>query len=363
MADCILHASRPSVHSPSRTLVRLHVAASLCGCSTSTLRRLCNSGAIECARTPSGQHRLVSLQACAEIFGASLPETNEPEETGNQALACCYSRSSTKVMVQTGLLAAQSKRVVEYAKANGDESPVVISEQGSGTNSDRKGLNRILDLALAGKLKKLYVENEDRLSRGNYKIIARLLEKCGVEIILTRTGEKEINAKSEMEEIMLDCLNLVYCLQARTYGARGAINRRYVPSEATKNRIAVLMNNGATRRQICEVMLKEKHRCQNSGKIFTLSAVRAVMGEVSKDEVSLPENVKQFLGKECRLVTGRRISTEDVWAAYERFTTSEGLPRLSRQRLMGMLATRVKGVKLERNAHHRSEIAGLTLRG
>jgi predicted site-specific integrase-resolvase len=62
-----------------------------------------------------------------------------------------------------------------------------VSEQASGINSERRGLTKIIDLALVGRLKTLFIEREDRLSRGSYALIARLLAKCGVEIVVTQT--------------------------------------------------------------------------------------------------------------------------------------------------------------------------------
>jgi len=42
----------------------------------------------------------------------------------------------------------------------------------------------------------LFAETEDRVSRGSYALIARLLTKCGVQIVVTGTGERESTAKT-----------------------------------------------------------------------------------------------------------------------------------------------------------------------
>src|ERR1700685_736124 len=363
MATAILSARGPSVE--RRSLVRLNVAAKLVGVSTSTLRRLTNTGELDCVRTPIGNHRLVSVERVCEIFGFELPgdEGGDDAKTEEGRLNVGYARSSTSKMVKDGMLAAQAKRVEAYIKENGDGGKYqIIAEQGSGTNCERRVLNRIIDLALAGRLSRLYIENEDRLSRGNYVLIAKLLEKCGVTIILTRTGEKETAAQTEDEEILFDCMNLLFCLQAKRYGKRSQDKIRLVASPETKTRIGVLIANGLGRRAIASIIVAEKHCCLNTGKVFTEAGVRSVMRDLRREGLPLPESVQRFLDEKCTLRAGKVTATGDVWAAYQAFAEQEGLPCPSRQKLMGLLREGVKSLAFENKHFQNYRIIGLALR-
>ena len=363
MATAILSVPHPSVEGQ---LVRLHVAAKLVGVSTSTLRRLTNTGDLDCVRTPVGNHRLVSAERVCEMFGFELPGNDEENESAGAdegRLSIGYARSSTSKMVKDGMLAAQAKRVEAYIVANGDGGKhQMIAEQGSGTNCERRGLNKIIDLALSGRLARLYIENEDRLSRGNYVLIVKLLEKCGVEIVLTRTGEKETAAQTDDEEILFDCMNLLFCLQAKRYGKRSQDKIRTVASPETKTRIGVLIANGLGRRAIASIIVAEQHRCLNTGKIFTEAGVRNVMRDLRQGGLPLPESIQRFLDEKCILRPGKITPTGDVWSAYQAFAEQERLPCPSRQKLMGLLRDGVKSLTFEDDHLQNYRIVGLSLR-
>ena len=62
----------------------------------------------------------------------------------------------------------------------------IIEDIGSGINFNRKGIRKIIDLAINGKINKLVVAYKDRLTRFGYELIEDLIKKYSngtIEII------------------------------------------------------------------------------------------------------------------------------------------------------------------------------------
>ncbi len=372
MATAILPASRPSVHERSRSqFVRCHTAATLLGVSVQTIRNYADNPAngVEVRRTPGG-HRLVSLSAIAECFGVDLgADQSEPagEESAQGKISVRYSRVSTRSQCVDKNLERQAGRLRDYVATNrpGIEC-VEISEQASGINSERKGLTKIIDLALSGKLQTLFIETEDRLSRGSYALIARLLSRCGVEIVVTRTGERESTAKTAEEEIFHDAMAMIYVGQSRLYGKRASLGKRFIPSQAFRDRVASLYGQGIPAGKIWrDYIAGENHRCQSTGKPATVKTVWRVVKEIERANPGkqVPESVRRFVKEACRVVPTASVLTSEVWAAFCGFTETHGLPRVSRNKLPAFLRSAVPSVQTRLASHHASgfEMVGLAL--
>jgi len=66
----------------------------------------------------------------------------------------------------------------------------LISDIGSGINFKRKGLLKIIELAIAGKINKIYVAHKDRLARFGYELIDFIIKKYSDgEIVIINKGE------------------------------------------------------------------------------------------------------------------------------------------------------------------------------
>ena len=250
MATAIVGGLRPSVErSRSPQFVRVNHCAAMLAVSVQTVRNYADNPAngVEVRRTPGG-HRLVNLAQITEVFGFALPESEpDPEpETTRERVNVQYSRVSTRSQCVDKNLDRQAGRLTEYVQTNHPGTECLeISEQASGINSERKGLTKIIDLALAGRLGTLFIETEDRLSRGSYALIARLLAKCGgVQIVVTRTGERESTAKTAEEEIFHDAMAMIYVGQSRLYGKRASLGKRFIASQGLRDRIAGLYSQG-----------------------------------------------------------------------------------------------------------------------
>ena len=88
---------------------------------------------------------------------------------------------------------------------------------GSGINLNRRGLRKIIDLAIAGKVNKVVVAYKDRLTRFGYDLIEDIIKKYSggtIEII----NEKE--DMSPEEEITRDILQIMNVYVAKMNGLR-----------------------------------------------------------------------------------------------------------------------------------------------
>lgn len=94
---------------------------------------------------------------------------------------------------------------------------IIIKDIGSGINMNRRGLNKIIDYAIDGKIKEVVVAHKDRLSRFGFPLIERLIKKYsnGKIIIL----DKKTTATPH-EEIVEDVLQIMNVFVAKINGLR-----------------------------------------------------------------------------------------------------------------------------------------------
>jgi predicted site-specific integrase-resolvase len=299
---------------------RVQTAARLLGVSVQTIRNYADdpANAVEVRRTP-GNHRLVNWAQLAEVFGFDVASDEPEQPTEDVGKVCvCYSRVSTRSQCIDKNLDRQAARLRAFVEANHpDESATClqVSEQASGINSERRGLTKIIDLALAGRLKTLFIEQEDRLSRGSYALIARLLARCGVEIVVTRTGERESTATDAESEIFADAMAMIYVGQSRLYGKRASLGKRFIASQGLRDRIAALYGQGIPAGKIWrEYIAGENHRCQSTGKPATVKTVWRIVKEIDRVTPGrcVPDAVRRFVKEACVVSPSASVSTRDV---------------------------------------------------
>jgi predicted site-specific integrase-resolvase len=337
---------------------RVQTAARLLGVSVQTIRNYADDPAngVEVRRTPGG-HRLVNLSAIAECFGVDVGGDPEPagEENAQGKISVRYSRVSTRSQCVDKNLERQAGRLRDYVAANhpGEEC-VEISEQASGINSERKGLTKIIDLALAGRLKTLFIEQEDRLSRGSYALIARLLTRCGTQIVVTRTGERESTAKDAESEIFADAMAMIYVGQSRLYGKRASLGKCFIASQGLRDRIAGLYSQGIPAARIFESLRREQHVCQSTGKPMTVKTVWRIVKDIDRANhgKSVPDVVRRFVKEDCSIGPNHKALTREVWTAFCAFCDAKGLPRVSKHKLPAFIRAAVPTARISKARHH-----------
>lgn len=148
----------------------------------------------------------------AQIKKCICLSNDEVDKLGatNERLSISYVRVSS--MGQKDDLERQEKLMMEKFPNN-----ILIKDIGSGINLTRRGLLKIIDLAIEGKIKSVAVAYKDRLTRFGFELIEYLITKHskGEIIIVNKQGEGEPE-----EELTRDILEIMNVFVAKMNGLR-----------------------------------------------------------------------------------------------------------------------------------------------
>lgn len=142
------------------------------GVTVRTLHRWEEAKKIFPIRLPSGQrrYRKSDVEAILRSF---------PVRTTRVAI---YARVSSNKQIESGNLERQKERLNAVANERGYQVAHVITEQASGLNEKRRGLQKLLRLARNHELDLVLVEFRDRLARFGFRYIEEALSICDVRI-------------------------------------------------------------------------------------------------------------------------------------------------------------------------------------
>jgi len=176
-----------------------------------TLMQWDKKGLINVVRTP-GNKRLYDVDKfLKENILAKEEEKKENLEELNEKLNICYVRVSTNG--QKDDLENQKNIMKEIYK-----DYIIIEDIGSGLNLNKKGLRKIIDLAIKGKINKLVIAHKDRLVRFGFELIEDLIKKySNGEIVILN---KKNNEKKPEEELVNDVLQIMNVYVAKMNGLR-----------------------------------------------------------------------------------------------------------------------------------------------
>jgi putative resolvase len=178
-------------------------ALSQLGLSAMTLLNMANSNNIEYIRTQGG-HRKYNV---AKYINDNKIKTDldiikeEENEEETDKLNICYIRVST--VGQKDNLEHQR----EFMK-NKFPDYMIIEDIGSGINFNRKGLRKIIKLAIANKINKLAVAYKDRLTRFGFELIEDLIKEYSNGKIIIVNDKKDKEPKEELVDDVLQILNI-----------------------------------------------------------------------------------------------------------------------------------------------------------
>jgi putative resolvase len=129
-----------------------------------------------------------------------------------------YARVSGHRQKTDGDLDRQLKTLTKECRKRFRSSPLVFTDIGSGLNMKRRGLRRLLTLAQRGTIHTLVITHRDRLARFGLELIERILEDCGVRLIVIYQPEQQ----TPQEELVTDMMALIASFSGRVYGLRAA---------------------------------------------------------------------------------------------------------------------------------------------
>jgi len=181
-----------------KEFVNMKEAKKILGLSISTLRNYEKEGKIESMRTDNGWRKFNVKQY--------LIDNNITVENKKEIIYCRVSSYDRK---------DDLNRQIEYLKSKYPTYDV-ISDIGSGINFKRKGLKKIIDLAISNKLKTIVVTYKDRLCRIGYELIEYILQEySNTKIILDKTDDISVN-----EDITKDLIEIITVYSSKLHGRR-----------------------------------------------------------------------------------------------------------------------------------------------
>src|SRR5215472_13543424 len=188
------------------TLVKIGKAAEILGVEVQTLRAWEKSGELIPDRRSKGGVRYYDV---GKIMGLG----NEDRPTVGYARVASHDQKHD--------LVRQQELLEAFCAAKGWRHEV-IADLGSGLNDRKKGLNRLLELVLHKRMRRLVLTHKDRLLRFGSELIFALCEIQNIEIIIINKGEPP----SFEQELAQDVIEIITVLSARLYGSRSHKTKR-----------------------------------------------------------------------------------------------------------------------------------------
>ena len=194
-------------------------AALICGVSKGTLRRWADEGKVPFVTINSRGDRRFSPSALRAVL--SIPEP-ELSVTPCPTKAALYLRVSGSTG-QESSLENQEAELKAAAQEAGQDVVMVYKDKGSGLNTRRSGLNKLLKDAQAGMFGVVYVTHEDRLARFGVPWLRQLFDAYGVSLCVVNSPAKDTGgSNSAQDELVADFISLVASFSGRIYGQRSA---------------------------------------------------------------------------------------------------------------------------------------------
>jgi len=175
-----------------------------------TLMSWDKKGLIKVIRTP-GNKRLYDVEGFLKEHKLNIEEKINIIEDTNDKLNICYVRVSTNGQKD------DLKRQKEMMKELYNDY-MIIEDIGSGLNLNKKGLRKIIDLAIEGRVNKLVIAHKDILVRFGYELIEDLIKKYSNGDIIIVNKKEEV--KKPEEELIYDVLQIMNVYVAKMNGLR-----------------------------------------------------------------------------------------------------------------------------------------------
>lgn len=314
-------------------------------CSTQTIRNLVTSGQIESCLTMGG-HRRVSVKSLERYAYGNDAEENVSYK---ERQCCCYVRVSTEKQNSAGSLLRQKERLTAEV-ATRENMPIdsipVYSDVASSFGS-RDSLNRLVDDIIDGRIKKIYCEYLDRLSRvpGLTHLINHLCDRYAVEVVCLDMEDTETQDVYQAE--LLNFLT-VWCNRRSSDKAKKVVEKNL--DEKGIARLFELRNKG-NKIKDCFAQLNKEGFTDSKGGPVSYGTVRKYLllnGAANKivngGGLSAEQIVKDFIDKHIVAKEGGRISANSIYGVYCDYCESLSVLPQART-LFGGILTKIFGTK------------------
>jgi len=140
----------------------------------------------------------------------------------NETRAIIYSRVSNSDQKED--LKRQISYLTEYCIAKGYKVVDVLSDVGSGLNTERKGLLKLFDYVISRKVDAVVIAYKDRLTRFGFEYLEFFFKQYNVRIEAV-LGEED---KDAYQELVDDLMSVVTSFAGKLYGIRSQRKEKFV---------------------------------------------------------------------------------------------------------------------------------------
>jgi len=186
-------------------------ASEILGVHQRTLHLWDKNNKIEVVRGPGGK-RFYNVEKYLKEQGLICQSVNKTKgeikctkieelDKIKERVKICYARVSS--FGQNDDLERQKKVLKEMYPEN-----LLIEDIGSGINLTKRGLLKIIDLGIKGKIEELVVVHKDRLARFGYDLIEHIIKIYSSGKIIVINEKKEIEPEEEMVQDVLQIMNV-----------------------------------------------------------------------------------------------------------------------------------------------------------
>lgn len=185
-------------------------AIEILGVHQQTLYQWDKKGKIDTIRTPGGK-RLYNVEKYLRERGVSVDEERKNTEIKHidldkldkikGKLNICYARVSS--LGQKDDLERQKKILTEKYPDH-----ILIEDIGSGLNLNKRGIRKIIKLAINGKINELVINYKDRLTRFGYELIEDIIKEYSHGKIIILNTKKDITREEELVRDVLEIMNV-----------------------------------------------------------------------------------------------------------------------------------------------------------
>ena len=176
-------------------------ASEILGVHQRTLYNWETNGLIETIRTLGNKrlynvNKFIQNKKCTDTICTNLDDLDKKEK-----LNICYVRVSSNNQ-KDDLMRQKTQMQQLYP------SYIIIEEIGSGLNLNKKGIKKIIKLAIAGKINELVVAYRDRLTRFGFELIEELIKDYSKGKIIILNEKDKIEPEEELVKDIMSIMNV-----------------------------------------------------------------------------------------------------------------------------------------------------------
>lgn len=185
------------------------------GLSSRTISKHCHEGKIEDVILESGRRIIPKSEVVRVLDGRGLIDYSDKGR-----IDVVYARVSTHKQKERGDLDRQVDSLLVFSSKKSPKELEVFSDVGSGLNDNRKGLLKVMDLILRGKVDRVFISYKDRLTRFGFNYIEAVCSFFDTRIVVMSS---ELMDKSLEEELAEDLVSIIHSFSGKLYGLRGRV--------------------------------------------------------------------------------------------------------------------------------------------